>query len=223
MEEELFRKSFPLFEELNPYGFVVKEDGYYYTKNILQDTFQIRVWIMSDGKVVGKVWDLDMDDEYHGYRMEKNLGEFSGRIRDEYIQTLMDIKNKCFFTKNFVSEQANRLSQKILELFGDSPSFEWDSNPDFGVFKNADSKKWYALIMHIDRDKIKAGEGFVDVLNVKLPEEDIPKLLLRKGFYPAYHMNKKYWISISLDEELTDEEIMAFIQISYQYTILKKK
>ena len=37
-------------------------------------------------------------------------------------------------------------------------------------------------------------------------------------FYKAYHMNKKKWISIILDETLSDEDIFKYIDESYQLT-----
>ena len=55
-------------------------------------------------------------------------------------------------------------------------------------------------------------------MNIKLLPEKITELLKRKGFYPAYHMNKKNWITIILDETLEDEEIMGYIRKSHQFT-----
>ena len=43
----------------------------------------------------------------------------------------------------------------------------------------------------------------------------VDKLLSTKGFYEAYHMNKKNWISIILDETLDDEIIKKLICDSY--------
>ena len=36
-----------------------------------------------------------------------------------------------------------------------------------------------------------------------------------KGFYPAYHMNKKSWISIILDASVSTETIEKLVKISY--------
>lgn len=40
---------------------------------------------------------------------------------------------------------------------------------------------------------------------------------------PAYHMNKKHWISIILDGSMTDEEIGRLIGDSYALTAPKKR
>ena len=105
-----------------------------------------------------------------------------------------------------------------MKKYYDEPSFEWESYPDFGVFKNKDTKKWYALIMNIDKSKLNDGEGSIEIVNLKIDENKIKQLLMKKGFYPAYHMNKKYWISVALDETLADEVILELIEESHSFT-----
>ena len=75
--------------------------------------------------------------------------------------------------------------------------------------------------MNIDINKITPGKGKVDVLNIKLDPNEIIELLKTKGFYKAYHMNKKYWISIILDDTIKDNTIFELINESYLYTIKK--
>ena len=45
-------------------------------------------------------------------------------------------------------------------------------------------------------------ERNIDIMNVRVESQEIEKLLKRPGYFPAYHMNKKNWISISLEDEL---------------------
>ena len=72
--------------------------------------------------------------------------------------------------------------------------------------------------MNISIGKISQGDYEVEIINVKLNEEKIKKLLKQKGFYQAYHMNKKNWISIILDNTLSDDEIMSYIEESHRFT-----
>ena len=58
----------------------------------------------------------------------------------------------------------------------------------------------------------------VEVLNVKLNPSEIEELLQREGYYKAYHMNGKYWISIALDDTLDDKEIINLIDKSFILT-----
>ena len=69
--------------------------------------------------------------------------------------------------------------------------------------------------MNVDGMKFENKSGEVEVLNIKLDKLKIQDLLNKKGYYPAYHMNKKSWISIILDEYLDDETIIKLVSESY--------
>ena len=43
----------------------------------------------------------------------------------------------------------------------------------------------------------------------------VGSLLSEKGFLPAYHMNKNTWISVLLDDSVSDEKISALLEFSY--------
>ena len=80
------------------------------------------------------------------------------------------------------------------------------------AFRYADSGKWYALCMDIPVDKLeKDAKSTVTVVNLKAAPEDINKLTQQEGIFPAYHMNKKHWISVSLDDRLDDQELFALL------------
>ena len=71
--------------------------------------------------------------------------------------------------------------------------------------------------MAIDWKKLDAGKsGNIEVLNVK--SNQVADLTQEKGIYPAFHMNKKYWVSIPLDNTLADEELFALVDRSWQLT-----
>lgn len=76
--------------------------------------------------------------------------------------------------------------------------------------------------MNILKEKIEKGTYEVEIIDVKLNPKKIQALLPKKGFYEAYHMNKKTWITILLDDTLSDEEIMSYVQESYDLTKKKK-
>ena len=214
MTEELFKKSIPNYDKLLNYGFKQLNNSYIFEKVFL-DSFKLIVTVTD--QVIIKVYDLDTNEEYNNFRIQ-NSGEFAGNVRSNVEEILLDIKYNCFDSKYFISDQANRITNLIIKKYGDKPSYDWDNYPDFGTFKNSNTKKWYALIMHIEKDKLNAGSGSFDVINIKLNPDEILELLKKKGFYKAYHMNKKYWITISLDDTVSDEEIMELISESYSYT-----
>ena len=217
LEKEIFQRYMVQYDLLISYGFHLENDIYIYTQNILDNSFEVTISISKSGEINLRVFDYDSEDEYFGYRSTQ-AGEFAGKVRSCLEDILIDIRNKCYVRHYFLSNQANRIAYEIEKIYGDKPSFEWDSNPGYGVFKNSNSKKWYGIIMNVDRDKLHAGTSVFEIINVKLDPSKISSLLEKNGYYPAYHMNKKYWISISLDDTLEDNEILSFIKESHSFT-----
>ena len=74
----------------------------------------------------------------------------------------------------------------------------------------------------MDISKIDKGTGEVELLNIKLDEDKILQLVKKEGFYKAYHMNKKSWISIILNDTLNNKEIFELIDESYNLINDKK-
>lgn len=104
----------------------------------------------------------------------------------------------------------------VKENYGTEPEFLWANTPDAAVLRNRRNKKWYALVMSVPKNKIGLdGEGCIDVLNVKCSSL-VREILIGEGkAIPAYHMNKRLWISIPLNERITPTELYAVIDESY--------
>ena len=96
----------------------------------------------------------------------------------------------------------------------------FDKYPGVCVFKNLNNNKWYGIIMNVDRSKLDSSKsGEVEIINLKIDSDKIKELLFQEGYYEAYHMNKKYWISIILDDSISDENIEQLIIESYNNII----
>lgn len=116
----------------------------------------------------------------------------------------------------FASDQANRIANLIYERYGVKLDFPWKD--DNGVFRHLDNNKRFSLIMYVKWNALlKDGNTrMVNIMNLKSEEHyDID------GIYPAYHMNHKSWISLALDDTLSDSLIMELVSKSYNLT--KKK
>lgn len=214
-EQEVFKRKVIDFNKLLDYGFEKIGDTYKFSK-LFMDNFRADILVDLQGNIRGKIYDLVLDDEYVNFRVENNVGEFVNKIRNEYKKILEGIVRCCTFSRYFIFEQSNRIAKLIGDLYGDEPEFLWAKTPGAGVFRKQSDQKWYGLIMNIDKSKISAKEtGEIEIINLKLDEVEIIDLLKRKGFYPAYHMNKKNWITIVLDDSLSDEEIMKYVGISH--------
>ena len=217
IEDIIFRKTHIDFKKLEDYGFKKFDKIYKYSK-VFMDNFKAEI-IIDENKVSGKIYDLSIEEEYINFRIENGVGEFVSKVREEYKNILKDIVENCTEKFYFITKQANRITKLIINMYNDKPEFAWEKFPGYGIFRNPNNEKWYSLIMNIDKSKIdKKCTGEVEIINVKVDEELIPSLLKRKGFYPSYHMNKKNWITIVLDNTLSDDEIMKYVSMSHKFT-----
>ena len=223
LEDEVFKKRKLNKDKLIPYGFTLENNIYKYSKLIMDDIFRVDITINSKGSIIGKVYDLDGDYEYTNFRLEIVKGDFVNRVKDEYIKVLESIANNCYTEEYFIYKQSNEVSNLIKEKYNVLPEFLWESNPNYGIFRNKSSNKWFGVIMNIDRSKLNLNEsGKVEVLNVKL-DDLVNTYLNKEGIYPAYHMSKKSWVSITLDNTLSNEKVMNLIDISYDLSNRKKE
>ena len=61
---------------------------------------------------------------------------------------------------------------------------------------------------------LSADDAIVEVINVKIDPEKSIELKKRRGFYDAYHMSKKNWITIALDGSVSDGLIVDLLKKS---------
>ena len=215
MEYELFKKCVFDYSKLLNYGFKEKNNIYYYEKYILDNNYKICIKI-ENNNVIGKIYDLIFNDEYLNLNVDSNLS-FNNKIKEEYINILKDIKVKCAKESLFVFKQSNEITNYIKRKYKVNPEFLWDKSSGNGVFRNKNNKKWFGIILSVSKDKLdlKYKQEIIEVINLKLDETMIKELIKMDGFYRAYHMNKKSWISIILDNTLDNEIIYSLIDQSY--------
>lgn len=201
IEEKIFSKSKVDFDLLLKYGFKKEKDNYIYNKVI--DNFNVQITVNNKGIIIGKLFDIDTNEEYTNIRLNNN-GVYSSLIKEKYINILNDIKDKCFKNEYFLSKQANEIADYINKKYDDKPEFLWEKFSGYGVFRNKDNKKWYAIIMNITEDKIGlTSSKKIEIINVMNNDSIIDN----KKIFEGYHMNKKSWITIKLDNGMNINEI----------------
>ena len=162
--------------------------------------------------------DLGTGEEYTNFRMEQSKG-FSAQVRQSYVDLLTNIRGECCKNQFFDSPQAQRINQHIFETFGCTPEFLWPNIPSYAAFRREDDKKWFAVMGKVPRSKVDHASDSaepIEVANVKVDPAELAGLLAKPGYYPAFHMNKKRWTSIILDDTLPDEQIFAMLADSFE-------
>ncbi|RAP50012.1 MAG: hypothetical protein BZ138_07030 [Methanosphaera sp. rholeuAM270] len=116
------------------------------------------------------------------------------------------------------SDTVTKLKDHMCSKYGTTPETPWEQYPNHKTFKTNRRAKWYAIIMQVRRDRIYGGDDdeLIWVMNVKASPDKISDLINNKHIFPAYHMNKKHWITIVLSASLDTELAKNLIDNSYE-------
>lgn len=119
------------------------------------------------------------------------------------------------------------------EFGGVTHDHSWESNPTYTVYRHSDNKKWLALVFDATKEqliKLKPEDNTVleyadgeriDVVNLKLDPEMIEDVIKTPGIFPAFHMNRRYWVTVILDGTVDAETLAPLIEMSYNLTMRK--
>lgn len=201
------------------YGFVENQGVWTYSSTILQGDFLMMVTV-EDGDLSFQVYDQETGDLYPQVHMESMRGTFVGSVREACLEVLYDIRKACFEVQEFLCPQTKRIMVLVQEKYGNQLEYLWEKSPDTAVLRHEDNQKWYAILMRIPWDRLDKGrEGLVEAVNLK--HDQVTDLLSQNGIYPAFHMNKRYWISLALDDTLSDEQVLELFERSWFLTSKK--
>ena len=197
---------------LEDFGFCATGSETLAISKVIEHEMRLDVEI-KNGKVSGKIIDENFADEFVQIDDEQNA--YAKMLNDKCIPLLLEIRDACFYKTNFILPQSLRVEAYILQKYEVKPEFLWNNAPGFGVFRKPKTKKWFAIIMNIDKGKFKKdSKGMTEIINLKLDNECM-KLVGEKGIYPSWHMNKKNWITAELNGDIADDLLFSLISISY--------
>ena len=117
------------------------------------------------------------------------------------------------------------LEAYIESTSGISPDHPFARYPDISVYRHIGNRKWFAAQMTVPKTTLRIKEdSMIDIVNVKCDPE-VLRLFHHQPriFYPAYHMNRNHWLTVTLDGRVGDSTIEFLLGISYDLTKGKKK
>ncbi|MCR4656536.1 MAG: MmcQ/YjbR family DNA-binding protein [Lachnospiraceae bacterium] len=119
----------------------------------------------------------------------------------------------------------DRVFEYIKRKYKVTPDYPWKQYDENAVFRHRDNKKWFALVMEVDKAHLGLnGSENVPVINVKIDDMMLRDMLIQQdGIMPAYHMNKIHWITILLDGTVPEEQVFGLIDESFMMTASAKK
>lgn len=220
---QYFNRKKADLKKLESYGFERREDYWFYSFFLDNGNFRTEIRTRNEMDIECVVYDTTFNEPYALIDSIESYGTYIGNIRKEYGSHLEDIVKHCFTDVAFLYPQTNRIHHWIEDQYRAKMEhpFSGKDQSEYGVYRHTD-KSWFALIMHLKPDQLKEGFPDLEAMNLKIPEDKMEKVLALPSIYPAYHMSKKSWISVVLNDTLSDEEIKRLVDISYQATDKKK-
>lgn len=217
-----FNKRVIDYNKLLEYGFKKDNNRYIYKFNILNNTFQINISI-SKREQYSKIIDLEDNTEYALVDVENAIGEFVGKVRQEYENIIKDVIEKCTIKEVFKNRQTKEIIKYVKEKYNDDLEFLWEKYDDNAIWRNKHNNKWYGLILTISESKIGIdSEEIVEIIDLRYKKENIDEIINNKTIFPGYHMNKKSWITIKLDNSVDTKIILDLLDNSYNLSMGNK-
>lgn len=209
-------------KELVKYGFQKENENYIYKTKIKNNQFEANV-IISKERKYAKLIELENETEFILVDIETSNGKFVGELKQEYDQIIEDIISKCTSKEAFKSKQAKEVIRYIEEKYGDKLEFLWEKFDDNAIWRNKQNSKWYGVLLTVSARKLGMEEDkMVEIIDLRYSKEKIEAILSDTKIFPGYHMNKKSWITIKLDESVDTTEIFQLIDNSYRLSIGNK-
>jgi len=117
----------------------------------------------------------------------------------------------------FYGDEARKVIAYVKGKYGDELEFLWPKSPMTSILRRKDTSKWYAALLNLPQSKLGlASRADVDIINLRAEPSEVAALVDGERYFPAWHMNKRHWITICLDGSIPVEEICERIDASYR-------
>ena len=204
-------------KKLKEFGFKLIDNSYYYHTFLLKNQFKMTVKINLNNSIFAEIIDTETNEPYVLHLLEMKRSGYSEKVYKAYSQILEKIQKECFEDEIFKANYTKEIIDYVKNKYGDELEFLWEKSPKNAVIRRKSSNKWYAVILTISKRKLNLdSDKIIEVINLHNIAEKIEKLIDNKRYFPAYHMNKKYWCTICLDGTVELKEIYKLIDVSYE-------
>lgn len=207
-------------QKLLDYGFNKQSNIYTYNQPLSNKQFELKV-IIYNKDIKADIWDNDTNDIYTLVKVESAKGTFVSKIKNEFETILYDIRKNCFSPNIFKTPLAKKLIKYIKDKYNNDLEYLWQRFPNNAIARRSDNKKWYILFLTVAGNKIGLKDNKeIEIIDIRMEQAKIDKIIDNKTYFAGYHMNKKHWITIPLDTNIDIATIKKLIDNSF---VLAKK
>ena len=216
-EEYIPRNKKINYEKLKEYGFKMIDDIYSSSFDILNNKFTLFVYISLNNEINTLLLDNSVNEEYFLHKNINAQGHFNQKVIFEYNNKLKEIYENILDNISYESYANDKIIKYMKDKYDLDREYPFEDDDETFIFRRKDNNKWISITMYIPYKKLKIDkEGSLFVMNIKHDDELIPSLIDNIHYFECYHMNKKKWISIALDDVAIIDEIYKLIDRSYE-------
>ena len=205
-------------EKLADFGFEKNDDSFLCRKDLAGTDFYVVLKLESEN-LSAEVFEKTTDERYVLFDVERAKGSFDCSVRKQVFGIIDKFREKCCVS----TDVKKKYAEFIQERFGINGDNPWQDTPEYTVFR-CENKKWFALVMKIKFRQIGIfGDEDVFVVNLKSDCEKIPEIVDKKTVFPAWHMNKKYWITVLLTSATDWKKLCELTERSFELVNKKNR
>ncbi|MDO4567415.1 MAG: MmcQ/YjbR family DNA-binding protein [Clostridia bacterium] len=205
------------WHKLPDFGFAREGDDCVYRVALEGSGFILAVAITPQGQVRTEVTDPAFGEPYTLHLSDSAVGSFVNGVRAQCEAILQNIARRCFVPDVFKSVQAGQLISYVRERYGDELEFLWAKLPDNAVWRRKDTGKWYGVLLTLSGRKLgAASDDVIEIVDLRIPPDELAALVDGKTYFPGYHMNKQRWCTVVLDGSADLADICRLLDASYR-------
>lgn len=198
--------------KLTKFGFLRDNKGLILNKSILNNEFIVEIRVVEETFEI-EVFDNNFNEIYSLFSVDSAAGELVTNVRNEVELILKEILELSDNSEAIYNE----IIKYIKKKYSSTMVKPFKGNPNIKAFVT-DKNKWYALILDVEYNKLNKDssiESKVKIINLKHNTNHIPKIINERNVFPSYHMSKKHWISVVIDNNMDLNYLTQLIDISY--------
>lgn len=209
-------------KKITELGFCVAPNGYSFEKKLPQFNFLLRIYLNQE--IYDEIIDLDSGEPYTLYKLASLHSGFAYSVKQAVENEIYELFPDLLLSDEPLSDsrQFNELSRRLERDFqepADDPFEEYDIR----VFRLTDKGKWYGLIMETPASKLGLeSDNPVLLLQFRVEKGKAEEYIDNQTIYRSYHMNKKNWVAIILDNGIDDDLIYGYLLKSRSLVLNKK-
>lgn len=212
----ILKSSLPLKDKLKDLGFVEEGRDLVLKRDIMGGEFYA-LFCLGEKTFSAEVYETESDERYFLFDVPSVQGAFVGEIRKEVNALVEEIRIEGFFSEDVRKKYGDYLYSRFGAK-GDRP-WEKDGDSTSTVYRLPNGK-WFALVLRIKFRNL-GFESYEPVWAVNLKAENAASLADGKSVFPAYHMNKKHWITVLLTPVTDFEKLCDLTEKSFN--LVQKK